>query len=184
MSDTSLSFTPLDSLYCGESAPLYIFAKLNGQIVMGVIIDPSCRVDVIMEETLFMNSCHRPTYDECQETLRMHDGFFVPPLGSITLMVLGLKAMSSTFVSIPESELFWVKLGIPWLIAMDVVPSVTHKCLKFPHKGLVHVIQDTGYRPLIARGYFSLNHLWPNLLGPILPCGDLMYHAYYQYKIG
>lgn len=48
--------------------------------------------------------------------------------------------MSSTFVITPESNIFQVKLGIPWLIAMDAITLVIHKFLKFPHEVLVHVI--------------------------------------------
>lgn len=67
---------------------------------------------------------------------------------------------------------------------METVPSIIHKCLKFPHEGLVHVIQDTRYRSLVAHEDFLLDHFWPIRVGPILPHGDLMYHAYYQYKTG
>lgn len=70
MSDVSLSFTLLDALYYGEPTPLYIPTKLNGQTIIGVIIDPSYRIDVITKGTLFMNGWHRSIYDECQATLR------------------------------------------------------------------------------------------------------------------
>lgn len=136
-----MSFTPLDAPYCGETAPLYILAKLNGQIGIGVMVDPFRKVDVIIKETLFVNGWHRPTYDECQETLRTYDSFSISPLGSITLTVLvGPKAISSTFVIILGLDLFRPKLGIPSLISMEAVLSVIHKCIKFAHKGLVHAI--------------------------------------------
>lgn len=81
-----------------------------------------------------MNVWHRPMYDDSCATLRTHDEFSIYPLGSITLMVLvGPKAMSFVFVIIPELDLFRVKLGIPWLIAMEVNPSVVYKSLKLPH---------------------------------------------------
>lgn len=141
VSDVSLSFTPLNASYCGEPPAIYIPAKLNAQVVTCLMVDPSHRVNVIKDETLFMNGWHRPAYDECRATLRMHDTFSIPPLGSITLTILsGPKAMSSTFVIIPKSNLFQVKLSIHWLIYMDLVPLLIHKFLKFPHEGSMHVI--------------------------------------------
>lgn len=99
VSDMSLSFTPLDAPYYGEPAPLYIPTKMNSQTVIGVMVDPSSRVNVIIEETLFVNDWHRPMYDECHTTLRMHDGFSIHPLGSITLTILvGPKVVSSMFI--------------------------------------------------------------------------------------
>lgn len=179
----SLSFNPLDALYCEEPTPLYVPAKLNGKNVTCVMVDPSRKDDVITEETLFVNGWHRPAYDECCTTLRMYDRFSIRPLGSTTLTVL-VGPKSSVFIIIPKSDLFQAKIGIPWLISMAAVPSIANKCLKFPHEDTVHVIQDTRYRPLIARGDFFLDHFWPTPMGPILPHGDLMYHTYYQYDTG
>lgn len=46
----------------------------------------------------------------------------------------------------------------------------------------MHVIQDTGYQSLVAHGDFLLDHFRPALVRPILPYGNLMYKAYYQFK--
>lgn len=54
MKVSDISFTLLDASYCGEPPPLYIPIKLNGQIVMGVMVDPSCKVDAITEEMFFL----------------------------------------------------------------------------------------------------------------------------------
>lgn len=140
-----ISFTLLDVPYCGEPAPLYIPMKLNGQIVMDVMVDHLCRVYAIIEETLFVNEWHGLRYDECRATLRTHNGPSLSAFGSIILMVLvGPKAIWNMFVIILESDLFYAKLGIPWLVDMDAIPSVIHKCLKFLHEGWVCVVQDSG----------------------------------------
>lgn len=132
-----------------------------------------------------MNGWHRPVYDECRTTLPTHHGFSINPLDSITLTIMvGPKEVSSIFTIIRESDIFQVRLGIPWLITMEVVPLLVHKWLKLPHEGAMHVIQDTGYRPLIAYGDFSMDHFWPSLVGPMLPPGDLLYYAYYKYEGG
>lgn len=72
------------------------------------------------------------------------------------MVLVGSKVVSSTFVIILESDLFWINLGIPWLVSMDAVPPLVHQSLKFPHKSIVHVVQDTGYQPLVALGDFFL----------------------------
>lgn len=115
----------------------------------------------------------------------MHSGLSFSPLKNITLIVLlGPKAISSTFIIIFELDIFQVKLGILLLITMDVIPSMIYKCLKFPHEGSIHVVQDIRYQPLVANRDFLLDHFWLTLVAPLLPCGDLMYRSYYQYKIG
>lgn len=73
----------------------------------------------------FVNGWHRSRYDECHATLITHTRLSLSPLGSITITVLVRpKVVLTTFVIIIESNLFRAKLGILWLIAMDVVPSV------------------------------------------------------------
>lgn len=62
---------------------------------------------------------------------------------------------------------------------MDVVPLVICNCLKFPHEGSVHIVQDTLNQPLVACGDFLLDHFWPTSVGPMLSHGDLLYRAYY-----
>lgn len=78
------------------------------------MVGPSYKVDVITMEILFLNGWHRPRYDECCATLRMHNGLPLSPLGSITLMVLvRVKVVSTMFVIIPKSDFFCAKLSIP-----------------------------------------------------------------------
>lgn len=50
----------------------------------------------------------------------MHDDLFILPYGSITLsIIVGPRIVDTTFNVIPESDLFRVKLGIPWLDSMN-----------------------------------------------------------------
>lgn len=142
-----------------EPSPLYILAHINGNTVMGVLIDPTFWVNFITEEIMLINFLHRDGYDESKSTIRTHDGIYVPPFGYITLSILvGPRTVNELFDIILGFELFKVKLGIPWLITMNAVPLVVHKCLKFSHEGSVHVVHNTSYRPSIARGGYSLDH--------------------------
>lgn len=104
------------------------------------MVDPTCRVNVIMKEALFINGIHRMRYDEHCAFVFTHNGLFLSPLGITILMVfVGPKVVSATFV-IPKLNFFCVKLGISWLITMEAVPLVIQKCLKFPHEGTLHVV--------------------------------------------
>jgi len=67
------------------------------------------------------------------------------------------KALEAPFIIIPTSDLFHVKLGHPWLKSMKAIPSIFHECLKFPHKGRVHVIHHSGFKPLATRKNFNLD---------------------------
>lgn len=115
----------------------------------------------------------------------MHDRLFVLPLGSIVLSVLvGPNSVNLLFDIVPWSELFCVNLGSPWLVAMNAVPSFMHKCLKFIHKGFMHVIYDTSHRPLVACGSYSLDHPWFSSMYPLPPRMDLLHKTYQNYKKG
>lgn len=71
---------------------------------------------------MLINFLHKDGYDAPMITIFMHDGLFVPPLGSIVMSVLvGPKSVKLLFDIIPRSKLFRVNLGIPWLVAMNVV---------------------------------------------------------------
>lgn len=48
VSNISLSFTPLDAPYCGVPTPFYIPTKLKDQTIIGVMVEPFCRVVVII----------------------------------------------------------------------------------------------------------------------------------------
>lgn len=78
---------------------------------------------------MLINFLHKDGYDALVSTICTHDGLSVPPLGSIVLSVLvGPKSVKLLFDIIPGFELFRVKLDIPWLVAMNMIPSVMHKC--------------------------------------------------------
>lgn len=64
-----VSFTPLDLSYSGQLAPLYIPAKINGNTITGVMVDSSCRINVTIEEVLFINGLHQVKYYECHATI-------------------------------------------------------------------------------------------------------------------
>lgn len=55
---------------------------------------------------------------------------------------------------------------------------------KFIHGGSVHIIHDTGYRPSVACGSYSLDHSWPTPVGPLPPRTDLLHQTYQKYKKG
>lgn len=112
-------------------------------------------------------------------------GFLFHLLENTTWMVLvGPKAISTTFVVIPKSNLLWVKLGTPQIIIMEVGPSVVHKCLKFSHERIVHTVQDTRFQLLITYKGFTLDHFWSTLVGPMNPQEYFLYKTYYKQKIG
>lgn len=68
------------------------------------------------------------------------------PYGLITLSIpVGPRTVDIVFDVIPESNLFRVKLGIPWLDSMNGVISIIHKFLKFSHEGDMHVVNDIRY---------------------------------------
>lgn len=140
-------------------------------------------MNVITEETLWLNSFHGKEYEETKSTICTHDGLSLKPYGSITLSILvGLRAIDIVFNVIPESDLFRMKLGIPWLASMNGIAFIIHKCLKFSHEGVVHVMHDTRYQPLVSCGGYSLNHFWPTPIGPLPPRIDLFYKNYIKYK--
>lgn len=90
--------------------------------------------------------------------------------------------MNLLFDIILGSELFRIKLGIPWLVAMNAVLLVVHKCLKFSHEDSIHVIHDTGYRPQVDYGNYSLDYFWIAHVGSLAPRKDLLYRKYQNYK--
>lgn len=71
--------------------------------------------------------------------------------------------MNTTFVVIPTSDQFQVKLGLPWLTAMHVVASPIHKCIKFIHDDEVKIINHSLYQPSRPRDCASLDLFWPSL---------------------
>lgn len=102
--------------------------------------------------------------------IHTHDGLFLAPYGSITIFILvGPKALDTTFDVMSKSDLFRVNFSIPLLASMNGISFVNHKHLKFSHKGIVHVVHDTKYHPLVSYGGYSLDHfvlpwLVPSLL--------------------
>lgn len=145
-------------------------------------------MNVITEETLLINIFHRDDYKESKATIHTHNGLSIPPIGCITLLVLvGPRVVDTSLVIILESNLFRVKLGISWMVSMNGVASIIHKCLKFSHESfvhIVHIVHNTHYKPLVSHGGFSLDHFWPALVIPLPLRIDLLYHAYFKYKIG
>lgn len=129
-----------------KPSPLYIPACLKGNIVTGVLVDPVRRVNVIIKETLWLNSLHRKEYEEKKSTICMNNGLFLKLYSSITSSVLvGPRVVDTVFDVILESDLFKMKLGIPWLASMNGITSIIHKYLKFSHEGDVYVLHDTRY---------------------------------------
>lgn len=94
--------------------------------------------------------------------------FFCPTIGSITLPVeVGTKCLDITFTIIPISDQFHVKLGHSWLSSMKAIPSTIYKCLKFPHNGIIIMINHSLYQPTMKRGNFTLDYFWPKQLEPL-----------------
>lgn len=99
-----------------------------------------------MEGKLWINSLQREEYEEANSTTHTHNGLSLKPYGSITLFILvGPRAMHTTFDVILEFDLFRMKLGVPWLASMNMIAFVIHKCLKFSHEGVVLFLHDTRY---------------------------------------
>lgn len=140
---------------------------------------------MVIEEILFINGWHREKYEDLDITLRTHDRISVSPLGFICLLVLvGPKDFDASFIIILESDLFQVRLGIPYIFFMNGVTSMVHKCLNCIHEIFVHVVHDTGYKRLVSCPGFALDHFWLALFIPLPPRGDFLYKAYIKYKIG
>ncbi|WP_233109389.1 hypothetical protein, partial [[Clostridium] innocuum] len=107
------------------------------------------------------------------------NGFLYPSFGSITLPVeLCGKIVNTTFVVVPTSDQFQVKLGFPWLNAMHVVASPIHKCLKFIHDEEVKMINHSLYQPSRPRDCAALDFFWPSLPNSCPPRPDNLFHSY------
>lgn len=65
---------------------------------------------------------------------------------------------------------------------MNGISFVIHKCLKFSHEGVVHIVHGTGYQPLVSHGEYSLDHFWPSLAGSFPLRMDILYKNYVRYK--
>lgn len=158
-SSTGITFTLQDLLmgFNRELSPLYIPTRINGNTVACVLVDPTSQVNIIIKEIMLINFLHKDGYNAPLSTICTHNKIFIPLPSSIVLLVLvGPKYVNLLFDIIPGSKLFRVKLGIPWLVAINKIPSVVHKCLKFIHEGSIHVIHDIGYRILVAHDSYSL----------------------------
>lgn len=55
----NITFTTQDIPLKNKPSPLYILTHVNGNIVMGVLIDPMSCVNVITKETLLLNSLQK-----------------------------------------------------------------------------------------------------------------------------
>lgn len=82
-----VTFTLQDMPLNHKPSPLYILARLNGNIVTVVLVDPVSLVNVITKETLWLNSLQRE-YKETKSTIHTHDGISLKSYGSIILSVL------------------------------------------------------------------------------------------------
>lgn len=166
-----------------EPSHLNILTRINGNIVIGVLIDPTFWVNVIIEEIILINFLHKDGYYESQRTIRTHDGIYVPSINSITLKILQEpNTMNGLFDIILRFDLFRVKLGIPGLVSMNAIPLMIHKCLKLSHEGSMHVVHDTGYKSMVVHRGYSLDHYQPTSIGQLPPRMDLLYHTYIKYK--
>lgn len=77
------------------------------------MVDLASQVNVIIEEAFCINKLHMKKYVESKLVIYTHDGFFVHPIGSISLSFLvGPKSLDVPFIVILESSLFRVRLGI------------------------------------------------------------------------
>lgn len=171
--------------YNREPSPLYIPTRVNGNTVTCVLVDPMSWVNVIIKEIMLINFLHKDGYNASASIIHTHNEIFMPPLNSITFSVLVRPKAINLFFDIKlGSKLFKVKLGIPWLVAMNTVPSVIHKCLKFIDEASVHVVHAIGYRPPVACGSYSQDHFWHVPIGLALPRMDLLYQTYQKYKKG
>lgn len=112
----SITFTSQDLLmgFNREPSALYIPTRMNGNIVVGVPIDLTSQVNITTKEIMLISFLHKDGYNAPVSTICTHNALFVPPLGSIVLMVLiEPKSMNFLFDIILGSKLFIVKLGIP-----------------------------------------------------------------------
>lgn len=74
--------------------------------------------------------------------------------------------MNTTFVVVPTSDQFQVKLGLPWLNAIHVVASPIHKCLKFFYDDEVNMVNHSLYHTSRPRDATTVDLFWsylPNL---------------------
>lgn len=162
-SSPDVTFTTQDLPLDNKPSPLYIPTCINGNIVTRVLIDPVNHVNIFNKETLVLNSLQKEKYGETRSTIHTHNGMNLKHYGPITLSILvGPRTIDIVFNVIPESDLFKVKLGIPWLDSMNGVTFIIHKCIKFSHEAVMHVVHDIRYQPLVSHGGYTLYHIWPS----------------------
>jgi len=139
--EPEIVFTPHDRTIGDSKGPLYITVKIMGNHVNGTLIDPNCMTNIATKEFLFARQLMQGSYDPSNMMIKTHKGTFEKPLGKISLLVtIFEKHVEQWFNVTPTSDTFEIKLGIPWLKAMKVIPSTIYKCVKFPLNGQVHVI--------------------------------------------
>lgn len=146
------------------NGPLYIYARISHKPPRGCLVDPTSLVNFITEENLFMKILQCDSYDISDVWIQTCNGFLYPSFGSITLSVeLYGKIVNTTFVVVPTSDQFQVKLGFPWLNAIHDVASPIHKFLKFIHVKEVKTVNHSIYQPSRPRDCVALDLFWPSL---------------------
>ncbi|MGI4458298.1 hypothetical protein ACR2WA_25535, partial [Klebsiella pneumoniae] len=162
--------------------PLYIVAKVKNTPCRGVLIDPSCMVNVITEEFLFTLQLNQVIYDKKDVIVKLFDAFSSPAIGSITLPIeVRNKSLDVNFAIIPSSEQFRVKLGYPWLSSMKAIASPIHKCLKFPHNGEVVTVNHSLFKPAERTSSVPIDYFWPKQFQSLPPRSDHLFKSYQKW---
>ena len=103
-------------------------------------------------------------YDTSNVWIQTCNGFLYPSFGSIDLPIeLCGKMVNTTFIVVPTSDQFQVKLGLPWLYAMHVVASPIHKCLKFVFDDEVKTVNYSLYHTSRPRDSATIDFFCPSL---------------------
>ncbi|GLJ19066.1 hypothetical protein SUGI_0342280 [Cryptomeria japonica] len=180
--EPSITFDSSETIRASDG-PLYIVAKVKNTPCHGVLIDPSCMVNVITEEFLFTLQLNQVIYDKTDVVVKLFDAFSSPAIGSITLPIeVHNKSLDVNFSIIPSSEQFRVKLGYPWLSSMKAITSPTHKCLKFPHNGEVVTVNHSLFKPAERTSSVPIDYFWPKQFQSLPPQSDHLFKSYQKWK--
>lgn len=101
---------------------------------------------LLLKKIFFSKILKHNFYDTSNVWIQTCNGFLYASFGSINLLVdLCGKIVNTTFVVVPTSDQFQVKIGLSWLNAMHFVASPIHKFLNLFHDEEVYMVNHSLY---------------------------------------
>ncbi|XP_010468555.1 PREDICTED: uncharacterized protein LOC104748645 [Camelina sativa] len=116
-----------------HSDPLVIEVSMGDFDVERVLIDTGSTVNVLCWQTLEKIGVTPDQLKPETRTLTGYDGVAKMSMGDVKLQVrAGGVTRKTKFVVVDAPPIYNAILGVPWIYAMQAVPSTYHLCLKFP----------------------------------------------------